>query len=171
MLLHLPDGLPSRAGSRRPRREDPDPARDAAGVVDLGPGTGDARLASGRLSRRASTFSSATRTRPGSAAPTRTPTGCCASTSPRAAISPCIPRPSWTGSPPNSTTGPANGSDSANRSNRSLTCFWLPERSFRSTTSARPHLYILPRSGQPGCRAGGVQMEPPQPRSGEEERP
>ena len=26
-------------------------------------------------------------------------------------------------------------------------------------------------SGQPGCRAGGVQMEPPQPRSGEEERP
>jgi hypothetical protein len=46
---------------------------------------------------------------------------------PRAATSPCIPRPSWTRSPPNSTTGPANGSDSANRSSRSLTCFWRCE--------------------------------------------
>src|SRR5215203_2946328 len=79
------------------------------------------------LSRPTSTFSFATRTRPGSAAPTRTPTGCCGSTFPRAATSRCIPRPTWTRSPPNSTTGPANGSDSANRSNRSLTCFWLCE--------------------------------------------
>jgi IS30 family transposase len=115
-------------------------------------------------------ISSATRTRPGSAAPTRTPTGCCGSTPPRAPTSPCIPRPSWTRSPPNSTTGPANGSDSANRSRRSLTCFWLCEE-HPAQPRARPHLQVLPHSGQRGCRAGGVQMEPPQPRSGEEERP
>ena len=37
---------------------------------------------------------SATRTSPGSAAPTRTPTGCCASTCPKAPTYPCIPRSS-----------------------------------------------------------------------------
>jgi hypothetical protein len=50
--------------------------------------------------------SSAIRTSPGSAARTRTPTACCASTSPRAATCPCTPRPIWTGSPPSSTTAP-----------------------------------------------------------------
>jgi putative transposase len=113
----------------------------------------------------------ATRTRPGSGPPTRTPTACSANTFRRAPTSPSTALRTSTGSPPNSTTGPANGSDSANRSNRSLTCFWLPERSSHSTARARPQLRILPHSGQPGCRAGGVQMEPPQPRSGEEERP
>ena len=38
---------------------------------------------------------SATRTRPGSAAPTRTPTGCCASTSPRAPTWPGTARRTW----------------------------------------------------------------------------
>ena len=46
---------------------------------------------------------------------------------PRAPTSRSTPLPTSTGSPPNSTTGPANGSDSANRSNRSLTCCWLGE--------------------------------------------
>ena len=40
---------------------------------------------------------------PGSAAPTRTPTGCCASTSPNAATSPPSPNTTSTPSPPNST--------------------------------------------------------------------
>ena len=35
---------------------------------------------------------------------------------------PCTPKPTWTRSPPNSTTGPANASASANRSKRSVTC-------------------------------------------------
>jgi hypothetical protein len=57
----------------------------------------------------------------------RTPTACSASTFRREPTSrPTAPKTS-TGSPPNSTTGPANGSDSANRSRRSLTCFWLRE--------------------------------------------
>src|SRR5215203_4964270 len=53
---------------------------------------------------------SVTHTRPGSAAPTKTPTGCCASTSPRAATCPDGDRATSTWSPPNSTTGPANDS-------------------------------------------------------------
>ncbi len=43
---------------------------------------------------------SATRTRRGSGAATRTPTGCCASTSPRAPTCPCTTRPGWRKSPP-----------------------------------------------------------------------
>jgi transposase, IS30 family len=46
---------------------------------------------------------SATRTRPGSAAPTRTPTGCYASTCPAASTSPPSPPASSTPSPPSST--------------------------------------------------------------------
>ena len=65
-----------------------DAARAAAPLADLGPGRGDgpARPAAHRHRPRRST--SATRTAPGSAAPTRTPTACCASTSPRAPTSP-----------------------------------------------------------------------------------
>jgi transposase, IS30 family len=58
-----------------------------------------------------------TRTSPGSAPPTRTPTACCANTSRRAPICPCTPWPTWTGSPPNSTTGPASDSASPNPTN------------------------------------------------------
>ena len=50
--------------------------------------------------------SSATRTSRGSAALTRTPTACCVSTFPRAATCPSTAQPTWTGSPPNSTTDP-----------------------------------------------------------------
>src|SRR3954454_430828 len=62
---------------------------------------------------------SATLRAPGSAAATRTPTGCCASTSPRAPTSPSTAPPTWTGSPTNSTTGPASASASPSRSKRS----------------------------------------------------
>jgi len=47
---------------------------------------------------------------PGSVAATRTPTGCCASTSPRAPTSPPTTKPSLTASPPNSTAAPARPS-------------------------------------------------------------
>ena len=60
-----------------------------------------------------STSSSATRTSPGSAPPTRTPIGCCASTSPRASTSPPSPKPkSHVPSPTNSTPAPASASPS-----------------------------------------------------------
>ena len=51
------------------------------------------------------TSTSRTRTRHGNAARTRTPTGCCASTSPRAPRSPTT-RPTSTSSPASSTTDP-----------------------------------------------------------------
>jgi IS30 family transposase len=49
----------------------------------------------------------AIRTSLGSADPTRTPTGCCASTCPKEATSPCTPQPTLLTSPAASTTGPA----------------------------------------------------------------
>jgi hypothetical protein len=51
---------------------------------------------------------SVTRTRPGNALPTRTPTGSCASTSPRAPTCQCTARSTSTGSPPSSTTDRAS---------------------------------------------------------------
>src|SRR5207342_331096 len=54
-------------------------------------------------------------------------TACSANTFRREPTSPSTALKTSTGSPPNSTTDPANGSDSANRSNRSLSCFWLGE--------------------------------------------
>ena len=47
MLLHLPEGYRPEQVRDALAAEDPNPSRDAAGVVDLGPGTGDARLAPG----------------------------------------------------------------------------------------------------------------------------
>ncbi len=66
----------------------------------------------------------ATRTRPGNAAPTRRPTACCASTSPRAPTSPRSARPTSTESPTNSTTAPASASASPSppRRSRSYCC-------------------------------------------------
>jgi hypothetical protein len=59
---------------------------------------------------------------PGSAAPTRTPTACCASTSPRAPTSAPSARPSSTPSPANSMTGPASASASPSRPSTSPSC-------------------------------------------------
>ena len=106
MLLHLPDGYTP----ERPRRlggHDPNPAA-AAGLPDLGPRPGDGWQPRSP-SHATSTSSSATRTPPGSAAPTRTPTACSANTSRRAPTCPLHTATS-TGSPPNSTTGPAKPS-------------------------------------------------------------
>ncbi len=67
-------------------------ARTAAQVPHLGPGQRDGRPRRVHASRPTWRSTSATRTRRGNAAPTRTPTGCCASTSPRAPTSPCTPQ-------------------------------------------------------------------------------
>jgi hypothetical protein len=59
---------------------------------------------------------------PGSAAPTRTPTACCASTSPRAPTSPPSPKPGSTPSPTNSTAARASASTSPTRPSSSHSC-------------------------------------------------
>jgi hypothetical protein len=66
--------------------------------------------------------SSATRTRPGNTAPTRTPTACRASTSPSAPTSPPSPKPCSTPPPTNSTTAPASASASPTRPSNSPSC-------------------------------------------------
>ena len=86
----------------RPRHHDDHAARPAAPVTDLGPRQGAVRARPVQGRDRACPSTSPTRTLPGSAARTRTPTGCCASTSPRAPTcrdgpptnSPPSPRPS-----------------------------------------------------------------------------
>ena len=63
----------------------------AAAVDHLGPGHRDGPPPRASPSRSACRSTSATRNRPGSAAATRTPTGCCATTSPRAPTSASTP--------------------------------------------------------------------------------
>ena len=67
-----------RGGPRRDRRRDPTLPEQLRAVADLGPGRrdGPARAAADR--HRPARSTSATRRARGSAAPTRTPTGCCA---------------------------------------------------------------------------------------------
>ena len=90
MLLHLPHGRIAAAVADA-MTEAMAAADLAAAVADLGPGQRDGRPRPDR--RRGDLEStSATPTRRGSAAPTRTPTGCCASTSPRAPTCPSTPR-------------------------------------------------------------------------------
>jgi transposase, IS30 family len=87
----------------------------------------------------ASRSTSATHTRPGSAARTRTPTVSCASTSPRAPTSASTPSRSWTGSLTSSTTDHANGSGSTSpqRGSRSCSSCTAPGRS-DTTSDTRP---------------------------------
>ena len=96
---------PARRTHRRHRpggdgRQDGRPARPAAPDPDLGPGHRDGQPRPDRRRHRAGRSTSATRTRPGNAAPTRTPTDCCASTSPRAPTCPSTDPASSTTSPP-----------------------------------------------------------------------
>ena len=92
-------------------------------LADLGPGPGDARLEQSPGSTPPSTSFSATPTPRGNAAPTRSPTARCASTSPKAPTSPPSPRPSSTPSPTSSTTDHANASPSRHhRADRRATC-------------------------------------------------
>ena len=126
MLLHLPDGYtPELVCDALAAKIKTLPEVLRASLTwDQGP---EMRNWNKSPSTPTSTSSSATRTRPGSGPPTRTPTACSASTFRRAPTSRSTALRTSTGPPPNSTIGPANGSDSANRSNRSLTCCWLRE--------------------------------------------
>jgi hypothetical protein len=107
MLLHLPDGY-TPEGPGCADREDPDPARGPAGVVDLGPRLRDGAVETGQRGRRHRHLLLRPLTHLGNEPPTRTPTACCGSTSRRAATTPSTPQPTWTGLPPNSTTDNAN---------------------------------------------------------------
>ncbi len=92
LLGHLP-GAQARLGDRarrrrgRPLRPAPAPAPDA----DLGPGQRDGPPRRDRRGPRHARSTSAIRTRPGSGRPTRTPTACCGTTSPRARTCPSTP--------------------------------------------------------------------------------
>ena len=77
---------------------------------------------------------SATRTAPGSAAPTRTPTGCCASTSPRAPTSPATAPTTWPPSPTSSTAARARRSAGAPR----------PKCSTSTSPQPRPNAFSGP---------------------------
>ena len=117
-----------RAGAHRPRRRgrprrdrglDHDAARAAAPLADLGPGRRDGPARPAARSTPASRSTSATRRAPGSAAPTRTPTGCCASTSRRAPTSPDTAPTTSTPSPPPSTADRARRSAGRHQPKRS----------------------------------------------------
>jgi transposase, IS30 family len=118
MLVHLPDGyktehvVPAIATKIKTL---PESLRRSQ------PGTRASRCANGNRSPwpLASTCTSATRTRRGNAPATRTPTACCASTSPRAPTSASTPSSTSTTSPTSSTTDPANASSSTSPPNSS----------------------------------------------------
>lgn len=98
-----------RAGRAAPH---PKPSRHpapAAAHPYLGPGPRDGRTPGHHRKAR------------GSAAPTRTPTGCCGSTSPRARTSAHSARPTWTPSPTSSTTVRARSMATALRQTSNLT--------------------------------------------------
>ena len=145
LLLHLPpmDGHGSRARieerprarrprrrgrARRDRRRHRHPARAAPAIADLGPRSGDGPARPAQDRHRASRSTSATRTAPGSAAPTRTPTDCCASTSRRAPTSPDTPLATSTPSPSRSTPGPARPSAGRHPPKRSTNFYARPDK-------------------------------------------
>ena len=111
-----------RAGHRRGRRGDVEPARPLRRSLDLGPGPGDWPAQDRSPTPPAWRSTSATRTRRGSARPTRTPTACCASTSPRAPTCRSTPPTTSTGSQHHSTTDPANDSTTLDPQKSSTTC-------------------------------------------------
>ena len=112
-----------RRGPGRHGRGDEPAARDAAPDPDLGPGQGDEQPRRRSPPPPASRSTSATRTRPGSAAATRTPTACCASTSPRAPTCPAT-------TPSTSSTSPTK----LNSRPRKTLDWQHPRRSPRRTT-------------------------------------
>ena len=89
---------------RRPGRRRHAPARAAGEVADLGPGPRDGRAPTVHRRHRHRRSTSATPSRPGSAAATRTPTACCASTCPAGSTSGPSPRTTSTPSHSSSTT-------------------------------------------------------------------
>ena len=178
MLLHLPPmdgrdaprikngppltGARSRGGPRRDRRSDRHASRTAAPVVDLGPGRrdGPARPAADRHRSRRST--SATRRARGSAAPTRTPTGCCASISPRAPTSPATAPTTSPPSPPRSTAGRARRSAGGHPPKCSTSTSPPPAEPATKQHRSLPIHGIPPRRGLPAARAAiAVPARPP----------
>jgi transposase, IS30 family len=122
MLVPLRDGYkPEHVAPALARKVPRCPTRCAV----RSPGTKARRCATGSRSTStpASRCTSATRTPPGSAAPTRTPTGYSASTFPRAPTSPRSPRPSSTPSPTSSTSAPASGLPSPTPPSSSPSCY------------------------------------------------
>ena len=107
MLLHLPDGYkPEQVRDALAAKIQTLPAALRRSLTwDQGPEMRDWKHVP---SPPTSKSISVTHTHPGSAAPTRTPTGCYASTSPRAATLSDAHEADLDGSPPNSTTDPAN---------------------------------------------------------------
>jgi hypothetical protein len=108
MLVHLPDGDKAeqvRDALTEKIKTIPDILR-ASLTWDQGIEMRDWKQVS--VAADIDTSISVTRTHHGNAPPTRTPTGCCASTSRRAPTSQCTARSTSTGSPPNSTTDRAN---------------------------------------------------------------
>ena len=87
----------------------------AAPVADLGPGHGDGHARRRSPRPPACTIYFCDPHSPWQRAPTRTPTGCSASTSPRAPTSASTDQECSTTSPPNSTPDPARGTASEHR--------------------------------------------------------
>ena len=112
MLLHLPDGRDADQVEQAMRQAITTLPADLARTITWDQGIEMVLPRRSSPSPPASRSTSATRTHPGSADRTRTPTGCCASTCPRAPTCPCTPPPTSTPSPPASTTAPARRSDS-----------------------------------------------------------
>ena len=107
ILLHLPGRHDADSRRRGDDPRDGQAARAPAPIDHLGPRHRAGRLPATSRSSWTCRSSSATRTRPGNAAPTRTPTGCCGSGSRRAPTSPSTPPRTYAGSPPPSTPDPA----------------------------------------------------------------
>ena len=117
---------------------------------------GKEMAAHAQLQRRrpVSRSTSATRAAPGSAAATRTPTVCYASTSPNAPRSRTTPKPTSTTSPPNSTTGldkPSDGSHHHKHSTKRCDDPLRPQQFWRADLLAAVLILAL---GSPSWRSG-----------------
>jgi hypothetical protein len=107
MLLHLPEGGDAHLAGQAITALPAEPARTITRDQGI-----EMAATPTSPSPPASRSTSAARTHPGSAARTRTPTGCCASTCPKAPTCPCTPPETSPASRPASTAGPARPSDS-----------------------------------------------------------
>ena len=182
MLLHLPDDHTAATVADSDDRHDGQAARPAAPHPDLGPGHRDGQPRPDRRRHRPGRSTSATPTRPGSAAATRTPTGCCASTSPKAPTCPstapaCLdqvaaelnsrPRkPSTGGPPPKPSTNycptrqihPALHSpvESARSEGHCRTVLYVPNRANSRRRITRPDRWPADRTVVTGRRPSHV---------------
>lgn len=124
--LHAP-ARPARRPRRRTRpaghhRQDGTAAKAVARLADLGPGRRAGPAPQDHRRSGPAGLLLPTRTAHGSAAPTRTPTACCANTSPRAQTFPDTARTTSTPSPTNPTTGREKPSTGPNPPKESSSC-------------------------------------------------